>query len=123
MPRLHLMTVQLRRGVLQVNLGPALPRQPLLAGRQIERNAIQPGGKTRFAPKAVQRAVDLDEHLLSQIVGRGLVSIAQAPGPTAYRRLIAQDQLPEGVLVLLGHDAGNQARVRQRLRIRDHYCA
>lgn len=75
-------------------------------------NAIEPGGKTRFAAKAPEIFVRAQKSLLRQIVGQGNVRADELTQEPADARLMIADQLRKRVVVIREQNAGNKIGIR-----------
>ena len=73
----------------------------------VVRDAEEPGGKFRIAPKRREAAVGLHERFLGQIVGGGVVAASEVANEIAHGGLVAEHQLAERGAIIGGKDAGD----------------
>lgn len=69
---------------------------------------VKPGGKTRFAPEAVEVFVSPQKRFLGEIVGQGDIGADQLAEQTSHTRLMIPDQFRESVVVVVNKNACNE---------------
>jgi hypothetical protein len=64
-------------------------------------DTVKPGGKFRFAAKAADVFISLNERLLREIVGQGEIVARELAEQTAHDRLMTAHEFSEGMVIIL----------------------
>jgi hypothetical protein len=84
---------------------------PRFFPKTIVGNPVKPGRKTRFAAKAAQIFVSLEEGFLREIVRQRDIGPDKVPEQTSHGRLVIPDQLRKGVVVVINENARNEVGI------------
>jgi hypothetical protein len=84
-----------------------------MLAKDVVSDAIEPGGKLRFAAKASDVFVSADERFLRKIIGQLHVRARELAEQAAHGRLMSPHQLAERVLVAINNNACEQVRITQ----------
>jgi hypothetical protein len=77
-------------------------------------DAIKPGGKLRFTPKAANVFVGPQESFLSKIVRQGEVAARKLPQQAAYRGLMIAHELGKGVVIIFKKNPRDKVGIIER---------
>jgi len=77
-------------------------------------DAIQPGGKFRFAPKTADILVGPQESFLGQIIRQSKVVAGKLPQQTSDRRLMIAHELGKGVVIIVNQDPCDKIGIIER---------
>src|ERR1700750_677029 len=81
---------------------------PRLFPKTVVGNPVKPGRKTRFAAKAAQIFVSLEEGFLREIVRERDIRPDEVAEQTPHARLVIANQLRKGVVVVINENARNE---------------
>jgi hypothetical protein len=81
---------------------------PRVLSKAIICDPIKPCGKTGFATKAADVFVSSQESFLREIIGKRNIGSGELAQHTAHTRLMPSNQLPEGMLIVVNKNSGNE---------------
>jgi len=77
-------------------------------------DAIKPGGKLRFPPKAADVFVSAQKSFLSEIIGQRQIGSRKLSEQAADRGLVIADQLGKGVVIIVNQDPRDKIGIIER---------
>jgi len=82
-----------------------------ILAKTVVSDSVKPCGKARFTTKTPDVLVSPEKSFLRQIVGEGDICVRELPKQTAHARLVPPHQFAERVLIVVGKNSRDEARI------------